>query len=93
MTTTHELKVYPQFWPSVKNGSKPFEVRRNDRNFRVGDLVKLFAYDPKSGYVDRSVSVSYPITYVLHHEDFPIGVPIGFVVLGFGVMPQLDDHK
>lgn len=87
----HDLKVYPQFWEAVKNGSKPFEVRRNDRNFKVGDVVRLRHYDPKSGVIDRSNEVCYPISYILHHEDFPIGVPVGFVVLGFGVLQEKDD--
>lgn len=90
--TRHELKVHPQFWDGIKHGSKPFEVRRNDRHFRVGDICVLREYNPEHGYVSQD-TVNYPITYVLHHEDFPIGIQRGFVVLGFGVMPGLDDGK
>lgn len=78
----HELKVHPQFWPGIKDGSKPFEVRLNDRKYRVGDKLKLREYDPSMGYTGAVVYV--PVTYVLHHEDFPNGVPTGYVVLGLG---------
>lgn len=88
---THELKVHPQFWQSLKSAARPFEVRRNDRKFTVGDLCVFREWSPEFGYVDRDVSVAYPISYILHHEDFPIGVPVGFVVLGFGVLQEKDD--
>lgn len=86
----HDLKVNPQFWEAVKNGSKPFEVRRNDRNFKVGDVCRLRQYSHDLGYVGTD-EVCYPISYILHNEDFPNGVPIGFVVLGFGVLQEKDD--
>lgn len=37
----HELKVWPEFWEPLRSGEKRFEVRRNDRGFRTGDIVVL----------------------------------------------------
>lgn len=48
----HHLKTHPQFWSFLLDGSKPFEIRLNDRKYRVGDLVILKQYDPKFGYVN-----------------------------------------
>lgn len=90
--TLHKLKVHPQFWQAVKNASKPFEVRRDDRKYRVGDTCELSEYNPEFGYT-LEPSVGYEITYILKHEDFPQGVPVGFVVLGFGKARNWDDHK
>lgn len=44
---THELKIWPQFYKLVAEGSKTFEVRKNDRDFQVGDEVKLKYFDPE----------------------------------------------
>lgn len=82
--TVHDLKVHPEFWPSIVAGTKPFEVRLNDRKFVVGDIVNLREYDPDFGYTNYARSCPFLITFVLAHEDFPNGVPIGYVVLGFG---------
>lgn len=79
----HDLKVYPQFWRALSTGKKPFEVRRDDRNFRVGDTCCLREFDPKTGYTNTGEWVR-EITYILRHEDMPVGVPIGYCVLGFG---------
>ncbi|NEZ54976.1 DUF3850 domain-containing protein [Adonisia turfae] len=44
--TTHNLKSWPHhFWPVVR-GEKPFEIRKNDRDFKVGDYLALQEYDP-----------------------------------------------
>lgn len=86
----HDLKVNPQFWQALKNGQKPFEVRRDDRGFRVGDLVRLREYSHDMGYTGTG-EVAFPISYILRHEDFPNGVPIGYCVLGFGLLREEDD--
>ena len=36
----HELKLLDIYALAKKQGIKPFEIRKNDRNFQVGDLVK-----------------------------------------------------
>ncbi len=79
----HDLKVYPRFWRALSTGLKPFEVRRDDRNFRVGDTCTLREFDPSTGFTGGGPYVR-EITYILRHEDFPNGVPIGYCVLGFG---------
>jgi hypothetical protein len=36
----HELKLVEKYAKAKKDGIKPFEIRKNDRDFKVGDLVK-----------------------------------------------------
>lgn len=43
----HELKIHPQYYCRVADGSKTFEVRDNDRGFQMGDTVKLREWDPE----------------------------------------------
>lgn len=42
----HELKIWPQFYARVADGSKTFEIRENDRGFQPGDEVVLKEWDP-----------------------------------------------
>lgn len=34
---THDLKIYPEFFSAVCTGVKRAELRKNDRDYRVGD--------------------------------------------------------
>ena len=45
----HALKIYPEYYEAVKSGKKPFEVRKNDRDFKVGDILALNEFDPLEG--------------------------------------------
>ena len=87
----HELKTWPEFFEAVAGGAKPFEVRRNDRGYRVGDTLVLREYHPPvpdwnapGGYTGREVTRR--ITYVFDgsglDED---SVQPGYVVLGLAV--------
>ena len=43
----HELKTWPEYFKDVAAGIKTFELRKNDRDFQVGDELVLKEYDPK----------------------------------------------
>ncbi|HBQ1987750.1 Domain of Uncharacterised Function with PDB structure [Klebsiella pneumoniae] len=38
---THELKIFPEFFSAVCTGVKRAELRKNDRDYRVGDRLHL----------------------------------------------------
>lgn len=42
----HELKIWPQWYRRVADGSLNFQIRTNDRGFQTGDMVKLREWDP-----------------------------------------------
>jgi hypothetical protein len=42
----HDLKTWPIFFQAVWEGKKRFEVRKNDREFGMGDELHLLEYDP-----------------------------------------------
>ncbi len=77
MPDTHELKTWPvPFW-DVTSGSKTFEVRRSDRNFKVGDLLLLKEYDPKTNrYSGEEIYVRIDYTIVLPEPEGFIGMAI-----------------
>ena len=72
----HVLKIWPQYYCRVADGSKTFEVRKNDRGFQPGDEVVLKEWDEKlveyaqhpmddscDGYTGKSLE--FKIGYVL----------------------------
>lgn len=79
----HALKTTPKYFEDVISGKKPFEVRRNDRDFREGDFAALNEYDPDSTAAERDRytgrSALFRISYVL---DSPEYCKEGYVVLG-----------
>lgn len=42
----HQLKTLPEYFQLVRDGIKTFEVRKNDRDFKQGDILILQEYDP-----------------------------------------------
>lgn len=44
--TIHELKTWPDYFVHLLDGSKTFEYRRNDRGFKVGDVLHLREWEP-----------------------------------------------
>lgn len=79
MANIHELKTWPQFFEAIVRQTKTFELRKDDRNFEVGDILELNEYDPNSEtftgrYEHRRV------TYKLDGGEF--GLKKGFCVLG-----------
>ena len=71
----HELKIAPDYFEKVVSKEKSFEVRYNDRNFQVRDILKLMEYRD-GAYIGRSVYAK--VTYIL--RDFE-GLQPNYVVL------------
>lgn len=73
----HNLKIHSQYFWDVMAGKKTFDVRKNDRNYRVGDALILREWE-NNNYSGREMSVR--ITYML--DDAFVGIIPGYVVLG-----------
>ena len=52
--TDHRLKINPEYYDDVRTGRKPWELRKNDRDFKEGDTVRLEWFDPREGYYSGS---------------------------------------
>jgi len=73
---THDLKTWPRFFDAVASGAKPFEIRANDRDYRVGDRLILREFDPATGeYSGRSVE--RVVSYVTDWHQQPHHVVLG----------------
>lgn len=71
----HELKIEPAYFNVVHNGDKSFEVRKKDRNYKVGDYLALNEYN--GGYTGRTALVK--VKYILDNNNF---CKSGFVIMG-----------
>lgn len=47
--TTHGLKIQEQYADAVLNGTKTFEIRKNDRGYKIGDEI-VFDVVTNEGY-------------------------------------------
>jgi hypothetical protein len=75
---THNLKIKMEYFWAVLNGLKTFEIRYNDRNFKVFDYVYLNEVDDKFDFTGRSIKVK--IIYITDFEQKD-----GYVVFGFKI--------
>lgn len=75
----HELKILPEYFSEVKKGTKRFELRKNDRDFKVGDSVMLNEWTGGK-YTGRCSF--HIISYVL--KDCPeYGLKDGYCIFGW----------
>lgn len=73
----HELKIYPKNFDAILNGSKAFEICKNDKGFQVGDNIVLREWD-NIKYSGRTIYAE--ITYII--DDRFVGLEDGYVALG-----------
>lgn len=90
---THELKILPQYFEKVLDGSKTFEIRKDDRGFEVGDILVLKEFQQgcidctqgepieteKRGYTGRVIKKE--ISYILKGGISGMGLRKGFSIL------------
>ena len=82
---THKLKTWPSFFEALREGSKTYEVRRNDRDFAVGDLLDLREWEP-DGVGHWTGRAEYRVvTHILHGGDF--GIERGYCVMAISPSP------
>jgi hypothetical protein len=62
-SSIHSLKTWPKWFAASAAGKKPFEIRKNDRDFRVGDTLVLQEWDPITQKYSGK-SLTRKITYI-----------------------------
>lgn len=84
MVKVHELKIVPEYFRAVKEGKKKFEIRKNDRIFKVGEYIDLREYSGDKGYTGNRLCLK--IIYMIESDWFPQGLKDGYCVLGIEVI-------
>lgn len=79
----HQLKIESQFFQQIILGSKTFEVRKNDRDFQVGDYLGLneITDHPSNEKGARKETGAFVLVKVLSVFDNPAYVKDGFVIM------------
>ena len=73
---THDLKIYPELFSAVCTGVKRAELRKNDRDYRVGDTLHLME-TPRGSCHQTGEFINVKITHI---ADVGEWTP-GFVML------------
>lgn len=73
---THNLKIRSKYFKEVLQDLKKFEIRYNDRKFKVGDFVSLNEVNEKYDFTGRAIKVK--IIYITDFEQKD-----GYIVFGF----------
>ena len=76
----HYLKILPEYFEVVADGTKRFEIRKDDRGFEVGDTVFLCEWIPDDDFTGKAVKVV--IKYVLR-DCYEYGLRDGYCVFGW----------
>lgn len=76
----HNLKILPEYFSAVACGAKTFEVRKDDRQFDVGDVLKLQEYD-REIYTGRAIDAI--ATYIMRDTCY---CKEGFCIIGIKII-------
>lgn len=94
--TKHRVKSWPEYYAPLKDGSKPFELRKNDRNYQVGDVVVFCEFDDRKGKFtgdETPKRITYMLTSTGQGSIPPLhGLMQGYAILGFAdvISPALE---
>ena len=88
MSKIHTLKTWPECYDAMKDGTKSFEYRKNDRDYEVGDALILMRYDPDDAdpetgmckYVMEHGALTFVVTYIIK-GDGTFGIPGGYCIM------------
>lgn len=78
----HSLKILPVYFNAILEEGKTFELRKNDRDFQVGDLVLLKEWNGED-YTGRYFIVE--ITYILAGKPL-YGLASEYCIFSFRVL-------
>lgn len=80
----HVLKTLPEHFNDVLNKGKLNEVRLNDRDYKVNDILRLREYDPKrstTNEIDKYTGCQFDCKVLHILKDFPDGLKINYIVM------------
>ena len=83
----HQIRLAKSYFDDVANGIKTFELRKNDRGYKKGDILEMMEFaDGKN--TGRTVRVL--VTYIL--EDYT-GIEDGYCIMATKLMKDGEEHE
>jgi len=80
----HHLKIEEKYLNAIKDGSKTFEIRFNDRDYQVGDI--LVFQDPR----EENGQYAAIVTFMISDERF---CKENFVVMSIKPMKLITEEQ
>lgn len=74
----HHLKTVNPYFTQIWDRKKLFEVRKNDRNFKKGDMLLLIEIEAGESYTGRSILAE--VTSVVQEEKY--GIKREYCIMG-----------
>ena len=90
LPTVHELKTEMVPFHALRNGTKRFEFRKNDREFRTGDYLMLQEWMGGSGEYSGSAILAR-VLYISYGPTF--GIPEGFCIMSIEMLEALHNPR
>lgn len=78
---THWLKIKYEYFKDVIFGLKKFELRKDDRNFQVGDWIRFEVLTDDGESFKAPFFQTFCITYILRDVE-EYGLMNGYCILG-----------
>ena len=75
----HHIKILPEYYRAIESGKKTFEVRFNDRNYQVYDILHLQEW-LNGDYTGREITAE--VTYMI---DDPSYCKDGYVIMSIKI--------
>ena len=86
MMTKHKLKIWESNYKDILDEIKHFEVRKNDRDYQVGDILELNKYRPTDNH-NFNIFLTARVTYMIHIPNTDL------VVMEFKVIDPLEERN
>jgi hypothetical protein len=77
----HELKLAQPYYNQVKNESKRFEVRKNDRDFKISDHLLLREWSEVEGYSGNYLICE--VLTILENENY---CKRGYIIMSISLL-------
>ena len=76
---THNLKTWPVYFQLQKSGIKTFELRKFDRDYKVGDKFISMEFDPLTNKFTGN-EIEFMIVYILKDANI-FGLQDGYCII------------
>ena len=86
---TVKKKILPEYYTSVQAGNKTFELRKDEDNINVGDILELKEWNGNN-FTGRKIRAA--VTYVLR-DCKQYGLMDGHCIIGFRLISEVIKMK
>ena len=85
----HELKIGKEYLQHLLDGTKKHEVRLNDRDYQMGDILEFDKNYPLHGC--GWYKTVFPALFRITHIHSGLGLQQNYVVLSLEPLPESED--